>query len=174
MNGRPLFRKSFVIASPPGGRDVVQQGFKPDVGNVLGIERNLDAPVDIGARNRKVIETAVDEGNNFVANTGGLDEIGLSRIEIQQLLLERAHFEEIVFFFQHLNRSRVDGAELGALKFAGSVFQIGEWFVFFTTHTIKTFVFPLINKSFVVEECQKLLDRTFVAFLRGANEIIVG
>ena len=174
LNCGPAPGKLLVVRAPTRCGDVVQEGLKPHIGHVVAVEGQLDAPIDVGARNGEILQAAIHKRHDLVFHTGRLNEIGPRPIELQQLVLELAHFEEVVLFFEHLDRSAVDLADLLALKFVGSFGEVRGCLVFLTPHAVETLVFALINEPVVVEEGQELLNRALVALLRGANKVIVG
>jgi hypothetical protein len=173
LHGRPAPGELFLVGAPAGGGDVVQECFKPHVGDVGLVEGKLNTPIDVGARNGKVFQTSVHKRDNFVSDARGLNEIRTLAIKHQELLLEVTHLEEVVLFLQHLNRATVDLADLLALKFVTPLCQVRRGLVFLAAHAVETLVLTLIDKAFVVQEGEKLLDCALVALFRGADEVVI-
>src|SRR6185312_16816918 len=101
-----------------GDADVIYQGVEPDVGDVIFIEGNRDAPVQTRrwAADAQIFEGVIfEKAKDFVATMGGLNEGGVGFDVIDQPLLMSGELEEIIFFFEH-DDFAVGGGE-------GSVFQ---------------------------------------------------
>ncbi len=79
--GRPVAPVRIAFIGKADAGDVVGQGVEPDIHDMLGIVRDLDAPVECGPRNRQISQSAFDEADNFVPARVGADEIRLSGIE---------------------------------------------------------------------------------------------
>src|ERR1700682_3003990 len=84
--------------------DVVGQRVDADIHDVLGIAGNLDAPSERGSRNRPIPQSAFDEADNFVLARVGADEIRLTGIECEKLVLISRQFEKITLLLDPLDR----------------------------------------------------------------------
>ena len=88
--------EAVLVGRAVDGADVADQRVEPDVGHVFAFERN--APFDGGAGDRKVLQTAAHEADDFVAARFGLDEIGIVLVMLQQLVREGRELEEVILF----------------------------------------------------------------------------
>ena len=59
-------------------RKVCQQRVSPHVAHVTFVEGQRDAPVEGGTANGKVLQAALDEGDDFIFAGLGTDELGMS------------------------------------------------------------------------------------------------
>ena len=119
------------------------------------------------------METLLHELNDFITRRFRLNKRGVGFIKVQQLLREITHPEEIVLLVKNLYRFRVNGTYLDSDKFTRTINEVGIRFVLFATHTIRTLIFTGVDKAFVEEILQELLDVVFVAGFGGANEIVI-
>ena len=109
----------------PGAGDVVDEGVVPDVDRArLGVpravlalgrlavlaDRERDAPVRAGARDREVLEAAADEAEHLVAPEVGLDGAGVVEEPALEALLVGRQAEEPVPLGQPLERRRRGGS----------------------------------------------------------------
>src|SRR5690606_27622479 len=67
--------------------DVIGQGIDPDIHHVSFRTRNRNAPIKGGARNGKVLQPALYEGDDLIAALFGSDKIRVRLVQIKQLLL---------------------------------------------------------------------------------------
>src|ERR1700676_53714 len=87
-----------LVLRAANGAEIGGQRVEPDVKNVRLFSGNRNAPADGGASDAEIFEAAFDEAEDFVLSGLGLNEIGIFFVEIEQRLLERREFEEIVGF----------------------------------------------------------------------------
>src|SRR3979411_311717 len=93
-----------VLVGKSDAGDVVGQGVDPDIHDVLWIAGNLDAPIERGARNRQISQSAFDEADNLVLARVRADEIRLAVIKRQKLVLISGQFEEIALLLDPCDR----------------------------------------------------------------------
>ena len=112
-NGRPELRRQVLAGIGEGQRRVVvQQRVEPDVEDVAGVPRDLDAPGQLGAAEADVVQAARDERVRLVVPRARADELGLVRVQLLELLLEGGELEEPVLLLLMLERDLVDRARL--------------------------------------------------------------
>ena len=96
---------------------VVGECVDPDVHDVVGVSGNLDAPVERGARDRQVLEAALDEADDLVATCRGGNELGMLFVQSEQTVLVGRETEGVVGLLGPLHR----GA--GLRRLTGAVVQ---------------------------------------------------
>ena len=82
---RPEPAESLFISAITDSRDVVEQGVKPDVDRLVGVERHLDAPGKPLAGDGDVPQLGFDQVDHLVATALGLDEFRMRLIVSEQL-----------------------------------------------------------------------------------------
>ena len=66
--------------------------------------RHRHSPVEAGARDAEILETALDEADDLVATALRTDEVGIGCVEIEQRLLILRQAEEPAFFDRPFDR----------------------------------------------------------------------
>src|ERR1700722_16455687 len=102
--GRPVVPVRIALVRKADAGDVVGQGIDPNIHDVLGGARYLDAPIERGSRNRQIPQAAFDEADDFVLARVGTDEIRLALVQRQELVLVGGQFEEIALLLYPLDR----------------------------------------------------------------------
>ena len=173
LHGRPAALELLVVVAPADRADVVQQRVEPDVGDVGVVPRNAHAPVEALTRDREVVEAALHERHDLVAQTVGLNEVGLRLVEVEQALLKLAHAEEVVLLLEHLDRATVNRADLLAVELARSGHEVVGLLVLFATDAVVALVLAVVDVPVVVELLQKALHDLLVPRLGRADEVVV-
>ena len=148
-------------------RVVVEQRVEPDVEHVRGIPRDLDAPGELGAAERDVVEAAGDERARLVEARRRRDEAGVRRVELLELILEGREAEEPVLLLLAVERDAVDraGVALRDLVLALEVRAAGA---------VPALVEALVDVPVVVHALHEGLDALLVARVARADEEVVG
>ena len=73
-----------VVGAIADGGDVVQQGVKPDVDRLLGVERDRNSPGESFPGDRHVLQLGLDEVDDLVPAALGLDEVGVRVVVREQ------------------------------------------------------------------------------------------
>ena len=174
LHGRPAALELLVVDAVSDGGDVVEQGLEPHVDDVRVIPGHLDAPVEARTRDRQVGEPLLDELDDLVADALRLHEVGLGVVEVEQLLLELAHAEEVVLLLQDLDRARVDLADQLARVVADlGELEVVELLVLLAADAVVALVLARVDEAVVVELLQEHRDGLLVARLGGADEVVV-
>ena len=161
----PPVGEALGVAAVADGGGVVDEGVVPDVEDVLGVPRDLDAPVDRRAADGDVPQALADEAEGLVALALGLHEVGVGLVPVEQGLLEGRQGEEPVLLAEVLDRAVVDRAVavdqvvLGVVRLAG--------------HAVQALVGVLVDVAVVLGRGQQLLHGGVVAGLGGADEVVV-
>ncbi len=163
---RPVFFEHFFIRFITDGSHVVQQGVKPYIDYMLGIEGRLDTPVKGSAGYAQIFQSLLDKVDHLVAAGHRLDKIRMLVNVLQHAVRILAHLEEIAFFL-HLFYGT-------AAVRAVAVYQLMLGPEGFAGHTVPAFIVFLVNVTFIINLLHHGLHHFFVAFLGGAKKIIVG
>ena len=158
------------VAVGSGDADVIHQCIEPDIGDVVLVEGQRNAPVQPrdGPRDAKVFEHVVlEEAEDFVAPIVRLHKRRVRFEVINQPLLMRAELEPIVALLE-LHHFAVGGIECAV----GPAVLVGQKRFFL--RGIKAFVGFLIKLAGGVEFGEDGLHEFLVARLGGADEIVVG
>ena len=96
---------------------------------MLLVERERHAPVERGAADGEILETALHEANDLVSARLGLDEIGMSLEEVEQRLLEGRELEEPALLLDALERAIAIRAErvLGIRRGSPAATRSSSW-----------------------------------------------
>ena len=105
-------RQVLALAREGQGRVVVQERVEPDVEDVALVPRHLDAPGQLGAAERDVVEAAVDERQRLVVAGARRHEVRPLGVQRLEALLEGRELEEPVLLALGLERDLVDRARL--------------------------------------------------------------
>ncbi len=109
---RPAPREGHLVRAVAGGREVVREGIEPDVGDVVGVPRQRDPPVEVRPADREVPEPAPDQGQHLVPPDVGLHGGRRSLVVLQEAVSIGREPEEVVLLLHHLDRTLVDRAQL--------------------------------------------------------------
>ena len=165
---RPQLGRAVALARAEGERRVVvEQRVEPDVEDVRGIPRDLDAPGELGAAERDVVEAARDERARLVGARRGRDEVRAVGVEPLELLLEGGEPEEPVLLLLAVERDAVDraGVALRDLVLGLEVRAAGA---------VPALVLALVDVPVVVHALHERLDALLVARVARADEEVVG
>ena len=168
VGGGPPCLELRVVRQITDGGDIVDERVEPDVGDIVRVERQFDAPRKARLRtaDAEVAEFfATEETERLLAAVLRHDEIRMLFDVVDQPVLILSHLEEVALLLQLF-----DGAV--AIR-AAAVHEILFREIAFIGNAIPTFVGGGVNQIAVVEILQNLLDDGLVALLRRADEIVV-
>ena len=131
---------------------VVQQRVEPDVEDVARVPRDRDAPRELRARERDVLQAALDERQRLVVADARGDEVGLLGVERLEALLEGAQGEEVVLLAVALELDVVDRAAIALLDLVLDL-EVGA------ARAVPALVEPLVDEAVVVDALQDVLHR---------------
>ena len=135
---------------------------------MLGVVRHLDAPVERGARDRQIPQSAFDEADDFVAARVRSDEIGLAFVQRQQPVLIGGQFEEVALLLDPLDRRALRSAS--HLVFADDGFVLGV--IGFIAHRIPAGIDVDVDIAILLHPVPDRLNRTMMRRFRGADETV--
>ena len=168
---RPIFAEKPVvrrIVAQCG--NIIGQRVDPHIHNVSGVKIHRHAPCEAGAAHAQILQAGLEEiVNHFVGAGGGLNEIGMGLDIVDQPILIFAHTEEIAFLLHGL-----DGrAAIRAAFHAVLLHHLRGRPERFARRAVQPLVGALINVALIVEAAENLLHGAHMAFVRGADEIVV-
>ena len=169
--GRPVLGAGPVRVGEVAGRgDIVRQRVHPDIHHMGGIVRDLDPPVERGARDRQVLQSRLDEGDYLVAPFRRTDEIGIVGVMLEQLFLIGRQLEEIALLLDPFDRRA-----LWAVAYAiVAEFGLGLLVIGLVPDRIPPGVAALVDVAVIGHPVPNLPAGFVVARLGGADEIVVG
>ncbi len=165
----PPFLELFVVLAVADAGNIVDQCVKPDITDVVAVERQFDSPGEAGFRTRdaEVAERLVQEAERFIGPEQRHDEKRMGLDVVDQPVLILAHPEKIVGFGDFVGLAAALGTE-------GVPVQVLFLEETFAGHTVTPFVFVLVDFAAVVQVLQDFLHHFFMERHGGADEIIVG
>ena len=110
---------------------------------------------------------AADEAEGLVAAELRLDGTGVGGVPVEQALLETTEAEEVVLLLVVLDRPLVDAAQVAGVELVVGV-------VLLARHAVLALVDVELDVAGVVTALQQLGHTDLVAFLGGADEVVVG
>ena len=164
---RPELLEFFRIVDDARRGQVVDQCIKPDIHDMLGVKRYLDAPGKARAGDAEVFQPALDELDHFIAAGFRLNEARILFHIFHPAIRILGHFEEIRFFTDSLQRTAAvrTGVILIQLIFRPEGFA---W------HAVPAFILALVNIALIIGALEEHLHDLFMTFLGGADEVIIG
>ena len=167
--GGPVFpvRAFFRVAEPA---DVVGQRVDPNVHHVVFGTGHLHAPVEAGAADGKIAQTAFDEAHHLVSAAVGLDEVWLAAVQVQQLVLILRQAEEPAFLHRPFDRSALRRQLLPPLA-CHKLLLVVEGLV---AHRIPTLIPVQIEVAIGFHLAPQRLARRMVTGFGRSDEAIVG
>ena len=144
-------------------RVVVQERVEPDVEHVARVPRHRHAPRELGARERDVLQAALDERERLVVADARRDEVGVLLVELLEALLEGAQREEVVLLAVALELDVVDRAPVALLDLVLDL-EVGA------ARAVPALVQALVDVAVVVDALEDVLDAADVLGVRGADE----
>src|SRR5215472_5450994 len=150
------------------GRNVVDERVEPNVGHVLVVEGQGNAPLEPRLRpaDREVLKRLAQEAEHLVAVALGLDEAWVVLEVLDQPLLVLGHPEEVVLLFDEGQRPLV----IWTLAVDDLLLRVEA----LAPVAIPAAVLAEVDLAGVVELLEDGLDHALVARLRGADEVVVG
>jgi len=149
-------------------RDVVDERVEPDIGDVVLVPGDLDAPgqARLGPRDAEVLEGLLQEGEHFVLVSLGPDEVGVVVDVPDEPLLVLAHPEEVVALLAKLG----DRLVVGAL----AVDELRLGVEAFAAHAVVAAVLAEVDVASVVDLPENVLHRSDVVGVGRPDEVVVG
>src|ERR1035437_8346271 len=136
---------------------------KPDVEHVLGFVGHGDAPLDGRAGDGEILQTLLDEGDDFVAARFGLNEIGLVFVELQEFSGVFGKLEIIIFFGDGFG---------GAAAIRAGTAGLGVVHIGVIEDAVLAGVVAFINLPPFAAAAEQILDAVGMAVAGGALEAI--
>ena len=151
-----------------GGTHVVEERVEPNVGHVVGVERQRNAPAEASLRaaDAQVVQRLAQESADFVPAVVRHNPVLVAFEEVYQLLLVRTHLEEVVLFLEPFHRAVADGVALVLVEF---VFAEEAFFA----DGVPALVFLRVDFSLVPELLQAFLHKSLVFGHGGADKEVV-
>ena len=108
LHRRPKFGEQRAVGVAQS-RQIIDQGVKPDIGHVVFIKGQGNAPgqAGLGPGNTQVLQGFFKKGKHFVAVAFGTDEIGVFLEVSDEPVLISAHAKEIIGFLDEGQRGLV-------------------------------------------------------------------
>ncbi len=150
------------------GGEIVGQRVHPDIHHVLRIARNRDAPVEGGAADRKIVQTALHKGNDLVLVMLRNDEIRPLLVEAQQAIRIGREPEEVAFLFHPFDRrAGLDGkaAAVALLCFVLAVVGL-------VAHRVPAGILRQIDVALGGHPAPDLLNGNAVPLRRRAQDVV--
>ena len=163
---RPALGELFVVGAVTVGGDVVGERVEPYICDVRRIPRQRDAPSERLATDGEVVEARLDEADHLVHAVTRLDCVRMLGVPVEQSLLEAREPKEVVLFFDEGGGALVDGAV-----------AVDEFFfdeVRLARHAVLSAVYVEFDVAGIEACLQQLLYAHAVAWLSGADEVVVG
>ncbi len=157
------------------GGHVVEKRVEPHVGNVLLVEGYGNAPVEARARDREVLEAALNKAADLVHAEVGLDKVRVLVVELEEAILERGELEEVGLLLHALERAAAVGAEvlaLGVVLLVGFC-DLGLGEVGLLGHAVPAVVGVLVEVARLLHALPEVLHGVVLALLGGADEVVV-
>ena len=131
------------------------------------VERHLDAPIEGSPRYSQIFQALFHKLNHFITAGFRLNEVRVFIDEFEPLIGVLIHFKEVRFFLNLFYRAATiwAGVVRSQVEFSPERFTWGA---------IPTFVFSLINITFIIGLLEELLHHLFMAFIRSTDEIVIG
>ncbi len=164
VGGPELVVKLRVLVAEAEGGDVVAQRIEPNVNDVGFVAGDGDAPLESGATDGEIFQSAAHEGDDLVATSFRTNEVGIGGVKLEQRLFHRRELEEIVFFFHGLSDASADRAGR-----AGGV----DLDVELVVYAILAAIFALVDETAILKELEHGLHTAHVFLIRGADELVV-
>src|SRR5699024_11200988 len=146
-------------------RDIVGEGVDPHIDRMLGIEGHRDAPGHAGAGDAGILQALFDEGNHLILAAGGLDEVGVVLIPLQQPVGVLAGLEEVGFLLGLVDRAAAVGA--------AAVLELGLGPETLAGLAVHAHVGALVDVGLVVQGGEDLLHALHMVIVGGADEAVI-
>ena len=164
----PERREPVIVCCISGRGDVVDEGVEPDVGDIIGIERDLDPPAQaaFGTADAEVLQGLSEKSQHLVTARLRSDEIRVILDVLDEPALIFTHFKKVVALF-YLNHfpTAIRTVAFGQVLF-GPETLIGN--------AVPARIGALVDIPAVEELLKEMLYHLYVAFLGGADEIVIG
>ena len=167
---RPVVPELPGLVGKADAGDVVGEGVDPHVHDVLLVAGNLDAPVEGGARDRQVLEPALDEAHDLVATLLRADELRMRLIVGEQPVLIGREAEEVALLLDPIDRGALGATADAILAQLGLGFSV----VGLVANRVPAGIGRLVDVAVRLHPPPDLLGRAVVARLGGADEVVVG
>ncbi len=149
-------------------RVIVDQRVEPDIGHVLVVEGQRNAPLEprAGPADRQILKRLAQEAEHLVPVPVGLDEPRIVLQVLHQPRLVLRHLEEVVLLLDEGER----GLVIGALAVHDLLLGVEP----LAAVAIPAAVLAEVDLARVEETLQDLLHHFLVPRLGGADEVVVG
>src|SRR3954447_20008980 len=145
--------------------DVVDERVYPDIGDLLLVPGDRNAPRLAGTADAEIRQAALDEAPRLVVAEARQDEIGALVVQREQPVLVGRQAEEVVLLLDVLGRHTVIRTE--------AVDEVGLALEGLAADAVEPGIDVLVDVAVVVDPLQELLDEALVALVRGADEEVV-
>ncbi len=162
--GPPSPERRAIVIAEPQRRDVVDERVEPDVHHALRVERQRDAPGLPCAADGDVVETALDDVQDFVAPDVWLQELGMLRVVVEERLLVLREAEEVVLL--------LDPVGLRAMHRAEAVDEVLLLLEGLAGVAVPAFVVPLVDVAGGPDALDQRGHADTMALLRGPDEVV--
>src|SRR5207253_9583983 len=147
------------------GAQVVDEGVGPDVGDLLRIPRDRDAPRLRRPADREVAEPALDEAARLVVAEVRQDEVRAVVVELQQLVLVGREAKEIVLLLEPFSLRVVDRAL--------PVDELRRSLELLAADAIEAGIGVLVDVAVVVDALEEVLDEPMMTLVARADEEVI-
>ncbi len=165
--GGPPLLEARLVGEIPHAADVIDQRVKPDVRDIVAVERQFNPPphAALRARNAQILKRLAQEPQRLIAPEIRLNKGGMLLDIFDEPVLILAHPEEVVGLLDRLHRA----VALGARALHQVLLRVKT----LAGHAIHAIVFRAVNLTAVVQILQDFLHHNLVAVLGGADKVIV-
>ena len=161
-------RQVLAVAREGERRVVVEQRVEPDVEDVARVPRDLDAPVELRAAERDVVQAAADERERLVVAVARADEVGPLGVELLERLLEARRAGRTS---SPRARGRAGSGGSGTCCLGP---DLGLGLEVRAAGAVPALVQALVDVPVVVDRCMTSWTRSLVPRVGGADEEVVG
>ena len=166
VDARPVLLVEFRFIRIAQRRDIVAERIEPDVDDVLLINRHRDAPVEAGAGDAQIVQPLFDERDHLIAAGFRFEELRILFEVLEQSVCVFADLEEVRFFLCLFHRAAAVGA------FA--VDQLALRPERLAGRAVQAFILAFVDVALLVHLHEDFLDALDMAFLGGADEVVIG
>ncbi len=147
---------------------VIDQGIKPDVGDIVAIEGERDPPSQTADRPRdaQIFEGLPEKGQHLISVPLGTDEVRVFLEVLDQPLLVLAHTKEVI--------SLLDEGGLDLMVGAFAVLELALGIKALAAEAVLAAVLPEVDLPTVVDPLQEGLNQSLVGGLGGADKAGMG
>ena len=167
--GRPEMRARIRVVGKAGGRQIVGQRVDPDVHHVPLVAGDPDAPVERVARDRQVLEPALDEAHHLVPPLLRADEGRIRLVMRKQPVLIGGEAEEVGLLLRPFDR-RAERLPAHAVRPERRLLLVE---IGFLPHRVPAGILVEIDVAGRLHAPPDLLAGKVVPLLGGADEVVL-